>query len=196
MLTLGSASRARVSSIRSEAGDRSHTEIAPSRLALVVDDVEKQAIHRDGIGSEHDLPRVEHVAGGSGKGTAVPDRAQSVHDLQHRARAQRLDARQRADHRVGVRLARLVRARDVREAAVGDVLEAAGNAGGAVILHVGDVDDLRQLARDEPHEVRSRVFLAEEIRLDIGRRVVAGVVGVAIGVLCRGDLQAFGSRAA
>ncbi len=61
-----------------------------------------------------------------------------------------------------------------------------------MILHVGDVDDLRQLARDEPHEVRARVFLAKEIRLDVGRRVVAGVVGVAIGVLCRGDLQAFG----
>ena len=48
------------------------------------------------------------------------------------------------------------------------------------------------LLRHEPHEVRARVFLAKEIGLDIGRRVVAGVVGVAIGVLCRGDLDALG----
>ena len=39
-----------------------------------------------------------------------------------------------------------MRARDVREAAVGDVLQAAGGPGGAVVLHVRDVDDLRQRA--------------------------------------------------
>ena len=83
-----------------------------------------------------------------------------------------------------------MRARHVGEAAVGDVLQAAGHAGRPVILHVGDVDDLRQPARHQPHDVRPRVLFAEEIRLEVGGRIVAAVVDVPVGALGRDDLDA------
>ncbi len=85
-----------------------------------------------------------------------------------------------------------MRARDVREAAVGDVLQAARDAGGAVILHVRDVDDLGQALRHQAHHVRARVLFAEEIRLQVGGRIVAAVVDVTIGALGGDDLQALG----
>ncbi len=189
MLTLGSASRARASSIFSELGRPVPDRDRALRLALVLDDVEQQPIDGDRIGAEHDLLRIEDVPGGSRERSAVPHAAQPVHDLQHRPRPQRLDRGERADERVGVRLAALVRARDVREAAVGDVLQAAGDAGRAVVLHVRDVDDLREPLRHEPHHVRPRVLFAEEIGLEVRGGIVAAVVGVAVGALGGDDLQ-------
>ena len=50
-----------------------------------------------------------------------------------------------------------------------------------MILHVRDVDDLGEPLADQAHHVRPRVVLAEEIGLDEGKRIVAAVVGVAIG---------------
>ena len=73
--------------------------------------------------------------------------------------------------RLGLRV--VVRARDVVELAVGDVLQAAGHAGRAVVLHVRHVDDLRELLGDHPDQVRARVVLAEEVGLDVDVRVEA-----------------------
>ena len=61
----------------------------------------------------------------------------------------------------------------VGEVAVSDVLQAAGDAGGAVLLHVGDVDDLGQLVRDQAYEVGAGIFFAEEVYLNIGPGVIA-----------------------
>ena len=116
------------------------------RAALVLDDVEQQPIDGNGIAAKHDLPWIEHVARGSRKRTAMPHAAQTVHDLQHRPGAQRLDRSERADNGVGVGLAPLMCARDVGKAPVGDVLQAPRHSGGAVVFHVGDVDDLHQPA--------------------------------------------------
>ena len=68
MLTLGSLSRAAVSSIFRYAGERSQIEIAPSRLPLVVDDVEQQAIDGHRVGAEEDAAWVEDVARVRAKG--------------------------------------------------------------------------------------------------------------------------------
>src|SRR5258708_3822376 len=140
MFTFGSASRARVSSTLSEPGDRSQIEIAPRARR----DLDLGPVDCHGISAKHDLPRIEHVARGSGEGTAMPHAAQAIHDLEHRPGTERLDRGERADDRIGVRLASLVGARDIGETAVRDVLEATGDAGGAMVLHVRNVDDLRE----------------------------------------------------
>ena len=50
--------------------------------------------------------------------------------------------------------------------------------------------------RHEPHHVRPRVLFAEESRLEVGLRIVAAVVGVAVGALGRDDLHALRAGAA
>ena len=47
-------------------------------------------------------------------------------------------------------------------------------------------------SRHEPHHVRARVLFAEEIGLEIGGRIVAAVVGVAVRALGGDDLHALG----
>ena len=59
-----------------------------------------------------------------------------------------------------------------------------------MILHVRDVDDLRQARGHEPHHVGARVLFAEERRLEVGRGIVAAVVDVPVGAFGRDDLQA------
>jgi hypothetical protein len=59
-----------------------------------------------------------------------------------------------------------------------------------VILHVGDVDDLRQSARHQPHDVRPCVFFPEEIGFEVGGRIVPAVVDVPVGALGRHTLDA------
>jgi hypothetical protein len=46
--------------------------------------------------------------------------------------------------------------------------------------------------RHEPHHVGPRVVLAEEVRLEVGGRIVAAVVDVPVGALGRHDLHAVG----
>ena len=67
-----------------------------ARFALVVDDVEQQAIDGDRIGAEHDLFRIEDVFCRPRERTAVPHAAQAVHDLEHRPGTERLDRGERA----------------------------------------------------------------------------------------------------
>src|SRR4029453_7675206 len=55
----------------------------------------------------------------------------------------------------------------VVESAVGDVLQAPGHAGRAVIFHVRYVYNLRELLRDHPEEERTRVVLAGKRGLDV-----------------------------
>src|SRR5262245_5270839 len=43
------------------------------RQALLLDDVEQQAIDGHRVGREHDLARIEDIARGAREGTAVPD---------------------------------------------------------------------------------------------------------------------------
>jgi len=97
-----------------------------------------------------------------------------------------------ADERIGVRHAALVRARDVGEAAVRDVLQAPRDAGRAMILHVRDVDDLCEPLRHEPHHVRARVFFAEKIGFEVRLGIVAAVVGVPVGAFSRDDFKSLG----
>src|SRR5437899_3729942 len=66
-----------------------------------------------------------------------------------------------------------MRARDIREVAVGHVLEAARNPRRGVILHVGDIDDFCKTLAYEPYEIRAGVVLAEEVDLNVGVRIVA-----------------------
>src|SRR5690606_34615524 len=108
-----------------------------------------------------------------GEGSAVPDSLQSVHDLKHGAGSYRLGRSQCADERSRVCNAVAVGASDIGKRSVGDVLEAARDAGGAVILHVRDVDDLRDVARDRTNDIRSGIFLAKEVDFDIH----GGIVG-------------------
>ena len=63
-----------------------------------------------------------------------------------------------------------MRAIDVVESAVGDVLQTPGHARRAVILHVRHVDNLRELLRDHPQEKRPRVFFPLEcsLHVDVG----------------------------
>ena len=69
---------------------------------------------------------------------------------------------------------RLMRARHVGEIAVGDILQAAGDARRAVVLHVGHVDDLGEALRDQAHQVGAGVLFAEEVDLHVGGGIVAG----------------------
>src|SRR5262245_780419 len=85
-----------------------------------------------------------------------------------------------------------MRARHVREAAVGDVLQTSGDASRAVIFNVRYVDDLGQLLRDQPDHIRPRVVLAEEVRLDVDARVVALIVVPDVRAFGREDVYAFG----
>ena len=93
----------------------------------------------------------------------MPHAAQSVHDVKHDLRGNRLDRGQRADEAVGIGLLPAVRAVHVREMAVGDILQEARDTRGAVLLHVGYVDNLRQRLGDQAHQKRTRVFLAEKL---------------------------------
>ena len=54
----------------------------------------------------------------------------------------------------------------IREVTVRDVLQTARNARRLVLLRIRHVDDLGQFLRHEPHQVRSRIFLAEEAGLE------------------------------
>ncbi len=122
-------------------------------LALVVDDVEQKTIDRDRIGSEHHLLRIEAELIGIGKRSAVPNATQAIHHLQRGERPQRFDHRQCSDERVCVGLLIAVRARDVAEVSVGDVFEAPGDTGGAVVLHIRNVEDHGKSLGDEAHQV-------------------------------------------
>src|SRR5215472_2250680 len=143
-------------------------------FALVVDDVEQEPVDRDRIGSKHHLLRIEAKLVRIGKGTAVPDAPQAIHDLQRSDRAQRFDHRQSSDEgeRVGLLIA--MRAGHVAEVSVGNVLEAPGDAGCAVILHIRNVDDLGKAFGDEANQVRARILFAEEIDLDVSARIIVG----------------------
>src|SRR5579872_1492362 len=67
-----------------------------------------------------------------------------------------------------------MRAADVGEIPVGDILEAARDTRRLVILDVRHVDDFREAIGYHTDHVRACVFLAEEIDFNIGSWIVAG----------------------
>ena len=68
-----------------------------------------------------------------------------------------------------------VRARDVVERAVGEVLQAAGHARRVVLFHHRQVDDLGHFRRDDLAEIRTRLAFAEAIHLAEDLAIVAAV---------------------
>src|SRR6266404_1053611 len=64
-------------------------------LTLVVDHVDQEAVDGHGVRSEFHLFGIEAIVLVSRERSGMPDAAQSVHDVQHRAGPQGLDARQR-----------------------------------------------------------------------------------------------------
>src|SRR6187401_369756 len=70
-----------------------------------------------------------------------------------------------------MRLPETMRPVHVGKAAVRNILEAPGDSGGAVVLHVGYVDDLREL-RDHCNHFGSRIIFTEEVHFHIGSWIV------------------------
>src|SRR5262249_43217498 len=69
--------------------------------AFLVDNADLQPVDRYRIGAEHHQLGIKPEFALERERPAVPYAAQSVHNLQHRARPQRLRAGQRSDERIG-----------------------------------------------------------------------------------------------
>src|ERR1700722_1278319 len=68
-----------------------------------------------------------------------------------------------------------MRARHIIEGAVAQILQAAGDSGGRMVLHGGDIDDLGESVSHYPRHIRTILPLAEKSSLAINVRIVAGV---------------------
>src|SRR6266516_3372325 len=55
---------------------------------------------------------------------------------------------------------------NIREVPVGDVFQATGYAGRAMLLHRRDIDDLGKFIRNQTDQVGSRIFFTKEIDFD------------------------------
>src|SRR5581483_8342475 len=98
----------------------------PFLLALVLDDVDKDPIDGDRVGSEDDFLRIEPKLRNRRKRTAMPHAFEAVHNLKHCFGRQGLDGREGTDEGQRIGLRPTVRASHIGEIAIGDVLQTPG----------------------------------------------------------------------
>ena len=72
-----------------------------------------------------------------------------------------------------IRIRVTVRTGNIAEIPVRDVLQTACHTGSAVVLHVGNVDDLRQRIGGQTYKVRACVVLAEKRDIHVRERIVS-----------------------
>ena len=154
-------------------GFLSHSDGTPTSRRFCSTISSSIRIHGHRVGAKEQRFRLPHELGVPGEGAAMVDRAKPVHDVEHGLRAQRGDAAHHGDDRVGVGLRIHVRAGDVVEGSVGEVLQAAGHTRGVVFLQTGQVDDLVGFGRDDAREIGAGLALPETVHLAEDIRIVS-----------------------
>ena len=127
---------------------------APICVALGVENVPLDVVHRDRVGGEKQGVVVPEPLGILAEGPPSQTPRECVHDVQDALRADDGMADDRRDERDhGDAVGAGVRAEDVVDQAMAHVLEGAGDAGGVVVLQAGQADDLVEPPGDDLAEV-------------------------------------------